>query len=85
MSLVTSQKWYGKFVNSDPVLLKAIVWIFMTIVFYLIIFYQLADKNKKDWKYQLKVSTSRKQIMKSRILPKNERNPLRIVSWVGSS
>ena len=46
MSLVTSQKWYRKFVNSDPVLLKSIVWIFKTIgFFYLKIFYQLADKN----------------------------------------
>ena len=30
----------------------------------------------------LKVSKSRKQIMKSRILPKNERNSLKILSWV---
>ena len=33
-------------------------------------------------KTKLKVSKSRKQIMKSRILPKNERITLRIVSWV---
>ena len=30
----------------------------------------------------LKVSKSQKQIMISRILPRNERNTLRIVSWV---
>ena len=32
--------------------------------------------------FMLKVSKSRKQIMASSILPKNERNSLRILSWV---